>query len=102
MNLNFELTKEEDMQRRDLTPLLTAFLTAAAVGTIVTAAVDASAEVIVVCDEDGFCEADDPDKNPPPPPEPPDPPPDPGPIAVPPVDIPDFPGDPGEGFPGFP
>jgi hypothetical protein len=83
------------MPKRDLTPLLSAFLAVAAAGTIVTVADKADAVVIIVCDEDGFCQADDPDKpNPPPPPPeepPPPPPPDPGPIVIPPVDVPDIP-----------
>jgi hypothetical protein len=45
------------MPKRDFPTLLTAFLATAAVGAYVSTAKQAKAEIIIVCDEDGFCEA---------------------------------------------
>jgi len=57
------------MLKRDFPTLLTAFLATAAVGATIGAAKQAKAEIIIVCDEDGFCEAGG-TPSPPPPPEP--------------------------------
>jgi hypothetical protein len=57
------------MTKRDFPTLLTAFLATAAVGASVGTARNAKAEIIIVCDEDGFCEAGG-TPSPPPPPAP--------------------------------
>jgi hypothetical protein len=48
---------DRKMPKRDFPTVLTAFLATAAVGASVGTAKQAKAEVIIVCDEDGFCEA---------------------------------------------
>ncbi|HEU4581130.1 MAG TPA: hypothetical protein VFS67_22890 [Polyangiaceae bacterium] len=58
------------MPKRDFPTLLTAFLATAAVGASVGTAKNAKAEIIIVCDEDGFCEAGGTPDPPPPAPVP--------------------------------